>query len=174
MLKYGLIECFSPVIKVDIGENKFYKLYRSTNQNVKTVDQRNTPSHVTASFLVPVQIVVETIEVHLNIVPNILKLYRKSGRTICFKFNRMKLFSINCQSWKTAKSGFNDVVDSYGVDVLCLTETFENGKEPVTFRQLSKICKPRKNSYGGVAILYKDDENGVIMERKQELELDTV
>ena len=86
----------------------------------------------------------------------------------------MKLFSINCQSWKTAKSGFNDVVDSYGVDLLRLTETFENGKEPVTFTQLSKICKLRKDSYGGVAILYKDDENGVIMERKQELELDTV
>ena len=55
-----------------------------------------------------------------------------------------------------------------------MTETFKNGKEPVTFRQWSKISKPRKDGYGQVAILYKDDENGVILERKQELELDTV
>ena len=71
----------------------------------------------------------------------------------------MKIFSINCQSWKTAKSDFNEIVDSYGGDVLCLTETFENGKEPVTFRQWSKISKPRKDGYGGVEILYKDDED---------------
>ena len=87
---------------------------------------------------------------------------------------QMKLFSINCQSWKTAKSGFSDVVDSYGIDVLCLTETFESAREPVTFRKWSKISKSRKDGYGGVAILYKDDENGVIIERKKELELDTV
>ena len=146
----------------------------STNQSVKTVDQRNIPSHASVHPLVPVETVVVTIEVHLKIVPSILKLYRNSEKIIFFKFVNMKIFSINCQSWKTAKSDFNEIVDSYGVDVLCLTETFENGKEPVTFRQWSKISKSRKDGYGGVAILYKDDEDGVIMERKQDLELDTV
>ena len=41
-------------------------------------------------------------------------------------------------------------------------------------KKWSKISKPRKDGYGCVAILYKDDENGVIIERKKELELDTV
>lgn len=86
----------------------------------------------------------------------------------------MKIFSINCQSRKTAKSSFSEVVDGYNVDLLCLTETFETEREPVTFWQWSKISKPRKDGYGGVAVLYKDDDNGVILERKRELEQDGV
>ena len=82
----------------------------------------------------------------------------------------MKLFSINCQSWKTAKSDFGEIVDNYNIDVLCLTETFESYKEPVSFRQWSKLSKPRKDGYGGVAVLYKDSDDGVILERKQDLE----
>ena len=86
----------------------------------------------------------------------------------------MKIFSINCQSWKTAKQGFNEIVDNYGIDVLCLTETFETNKEPVTFRQWSKISKPRSDGYGGVAILYKDSEDGLVFERKENLEEDGI
>ena len=86
----------------------------------------------------------------------------------------MKLFSINCQSYRTAKSNFSEIVDNYGIDVLCLTETFENEREPVQFRQWSKLSKPRKDGYGGVAVLYKDDEDGVIMERKEDLEKEGV
>ena len=85
-------------------------------------------------------------------------------------FNKMKLFSINCQSWKTAKSDFGEIVDNYNIDVLFLTETFESYKEPVSFRQWSKLSKPRKDGYGGVAVLYKDSDDGVILERKQDLE----
>ena len=86
----------------------------------------------------------------------------------------MKIFSINCQSWKTAKSGFGEIVDNYNIDILCLTETFETAKEPVTFRQWSKISKPRGDGYGGVAILYKDNEDGVVLERKLDLEEDGI
>ena len=81
----------------------------------------------------------------------------------------MKIFSINCQSWKTAKSNFGEIVDNYNIDVLCLTETFETVKEPVSFRQWSKISKPRKDGYGGVAILYKDSDTGVILEIKKRI-----
>ena len=80
----------------------------------------------------------------------------------------MKIFSINCQSWKTAKSNFGEIVDNYNIDVLCLTEAFETVKEPVIFRQWTKISKSRSDGYGGVAILYKDNEDGVVLERKQE------
>ena len=69
----------------------------------------------------------------------------------------MNLFLINCQSYRTAKSSYNEIVDSYEIDVLCLTETFETDREPVHFRQWSKISKPRKVGYWGVAVLYKDN-----------------
>ena len=61
----------------------------------------------------------------------------------------MKIFSINCQSWKTAKSCFGEIVDNYSIDILCLTETFETDREPVAFRKWTKISKPRKDGYGG-------------------------
>ena len=141
--------------------------------DVKIVDQRNTAQQESVHYQVSVLTVVVITKAHQNIVQIILKSCRNSGKITCFNL-KMKLFSINCQSWKTAKSGFSDVVDSYGIDVLCLTETFESAREPVTFRKWSKISKPRKDGYRGVAILYKDDENGVIIERKKELELDTV
>ena len=142
-------------------------------QGVKIVDQRTIPQQESVHYQVSAPTVAVFIKAHLNIAQIILKSCRNLERIVCFSLE-MKLFSINCQSWKTAKSDFSEVVDSYGVDVLCLTETFESAREPVTFRKWSKISKPRKDGYGGVAILYKDDENGVIIERKQELELDTV
>ena len=140
---------------------------------MKIVDQRNTAQQESVHYQVSVPTVVVITKAHQNIVQIILKSCRNLGKTTCFNL-KMKLFSINCQFWKTTKSGFSYVVDSYGIDVLCLTETFESAREPVTFRKWSKISKPRKDGYGGVAILYKDDENGVIIERKKELELDTV
>ena len=99
---------------------------------------------------------------------NTLRLYKEYRKIKCY--NKMKIFSINCQSWKTAKSNFGEIVDNYNIDVLCLTETFETVKEPVSFRQWSKISKPRKDGYGGVAVLYKDSDTGVILERKRDLE----
>ena len=88
--------------------------------------------------------------------------------------DQLVIFPFNCQSYRTAKSNLNAIVDNCEVDILCLTETFENEREPVRFRQWSKLSKPRKDGYGGVAVLYKDDENGIIMKRKQELERDGV
>lgn len=86
----------------------------------------------------------------------------------------MKILQINCQSWKTAKYSIGNIVDNCDIDLLCLSETFESEKEPVKFRNWSKLSKPRKDGYGGVAILYKDSEDGLIVERKQELEEESV
>ena len=60
----------------------------------------------------------------------------------------MKILSINCQSWKTAKADIEHIVDNYCVDILCLTETFESEKEPVTFMNWSKVSKCRKGGGG--------------------------
>ena len=119
-----------------------------------------------------VSFVVENTEVLQIHVPNTLRLYKEYRKIKCY--NKMKLFSIICQSWKTAKSNFGEIVDNYNLDVLCLTETFETVKEPISFRQWSKISKPRKDCYGGVAILYKDSDNGVILERKGDSEDENV
>lgn len=54
--------------------------------------------------------------------------------------------------------------------MLCLTETFESLQEPVKFRNWSKLGRARDDGYGGVAILYKDDEDGVYINRRTELE----
>ena len=47
---------------------------------------------------------------------------------------------------------------------------FESQKEPVSFWQWLKLSKPQKHGYSGVAVLYKDGGNGVILELKQDLE----
>ena len=67
-----------------------------------------------------------------------------------------------------------EIVNDHDIDMLCLTETFETPKEPVTFRKWMKISKPRVDGYGGVAILYRDDEDSMIVERKRDLEMDGV
>ena len=107
---------------------------------VRTADRKTTSLLVIAENRVHAQIVVENIKAHLIHVLNILKFYRGYVKIRCFK--KMKIFSIYCQSWKTAKSGFGETVDNYNIDVLCLTETSETDREPVTYRKWSKISKP--------------------------------
>ena len=107
-------------------------------------------------------------KVRLTHVPNTWRLYKEYRKIKCF--NKMKIFSINCQSWKTAKSDFGEIVDNYTIDVLCLTETFESYKEPVSFRQWSKLSKPQKDGYGGLLYYIKIVIMVFFLERKQDLE----
>ena len=158
---FRVVRCFSCHRYNHISENC---PNRSNCENCGSEDHTFT---VNVIDRVIVSTVVENTKVHLTHVPNTWRLYKEYRKIKCF--NIVKLFSINCQSWKTAKSDFGEIVDNYNIDVLCLTETFESYKEPVSFRQWSKLSKPRKDGYGGVAILYKDSDNGVILERKQDL-----
>ena len=105
--------------------------------HVKTVDQKSTPILVNTNCRVSVQIVREITRAHQSYVLNTLKYWKESERITCV--SSMKLFSINCQSWRTAKSNFSSIVDTYEIDILCLTETFENEWEPVQFRQWSRL-----------------------------------
>ena len=139
---------------------------------VKIVDHWSIHTQETVNYKVLVQIVVGNIKAHQIYAQNTLTYYKTLEKTKCVK--KMKIFSVNCQSWKTAKGNFYSIVDDYDIDVLCLTETFESVKEPVKFKQWCKVSRPRKDGYGGVAILYRDDENGVIIQRKQALERDDV
>ena len=73
-------------------------------------------------------------------------------------------------SWSYPLTISRELVDNYNIDVLCLTETFESYQEPVLFWAWSKLSKPQKDCYDGVAVLYKNCDNGVILVRKQDLE----
>lgn len=112
-----------------------------SKEGVKTVAQKVIHTQVSVGCNVIVRTAVGTIEAHQSFIQNTLKSYKEFIRTI--SFNTMKTFTINCQSWKTAKCSFGNIVDNYGIDMLCLTETFENERESVTFR--SKISTPRKD-----------------------------
>ena len=83
----------------------------------------------------------------------------------------MRLLSLNCQSWATAKSSVNSLVSNYNLDILCLSETWEKDTNPVNFRSWSSFSKPRKNNegHGGVAIICKPSEDFYIT-RRQDLE----
>lgn len=87
----------------------------------------------------------------------------------------MRLLSLNCQSWSTAKSSVNSIVSNYNLDILCLSETWEKDSHPVSFHSWSSISKPRKNNegHGGVAILSKPSEDFYIT-RRQDLEIDNL
>ena len=153
-------------------------LKRNLSANIfdswKAVSRHVKITHIqdSANYRVAVQTARVVTKVHQNFAQNTYSYLKLSGKIICAK--KMKLFSINCQSYRTAKSNFNTIVDNYEIDILCLTETFESQIEPVHFRQWSKLSKPRKDGYGGVSILYRDDENRIVMERKQDLERDEV
>ncbi len=67
----------------------------------------------------------------------------------------MKIFFINCQSFRTAQ-GLSDIIDKYDVDIMCLNETFENSKNVVSFKDWTTYSSPRPNqSRGGTAICVK-------------------
>jgi hypothetical protein len=53
---------------------------------------------------------------------------------------KMRIFFINCQSFKTAY-GLSDTIEKYDIDVLCLNETFEKDKNRVFYKDW-KIYSP--------------------------------
>ena len=68
----------------------------------------------------------------------------------------MKFLSLNCQSFKTAKRDISNLIETYNLDILCLTETWESNSEKVNLSNWQVLSKPRKqNAHGGVAILRK-------------------
>ena len=72
----------------------------------------------------------------------------------------MKLLSLNCQSFKTAKSDTFTLDDNYNLDILCLTETWENDKEKLKFKNWKVYSKARKSdNHGGVAVICKPSQN---------------
>ena len=86
----------------------------------------------------------------------------------------MKFLSLNCQSFKTAKRDISNLIETYNLDILCLTETWESNSEKVNLSNWQVLSKPRKqNAHGGVAILSKQTDKFIIL-RKPELEKDEV
>ena len=86
----------------------------------------------------------------------------------------MKLLSLNCQSFSTAKHDLLNLVETYEIDILCLSETWEKNNEKLSFKNWKVLSRPRlTNNHGGVAICAKQSENFMI-ERLRNLERNDV
>ena len=80
-------------------------------------------------------------------------------------FVTMKLLSLNCKSWNTAKDSIKSLVSNYNLDLICLSETWEKENKPLQFGSWLVISKPRDNNsgHGGVAILCKTSDEFFIV-----------
>jgi len=65
----------------------------------------------------------------------------------------MKILSLNCQCYKTVKSDLVNLISDYNVDIICLTETWENDNSEVSLNNFTCVSKRRTDGRGGVAIL---------------------
>ena len=76
-------------------------------------------------------------------------LYRKDSNHMTI----IKFLLLNAQSFNTAKYDVLDSVNKYDIDFLCLNETWEEKKKPISFQNWRTISKPRHNGiHGGVAL----------------------
>lgn len=79
----------------------------------------------------------------------------------------MKIVSLNCQSWTTAKDSVKSLVSNYNLDLICLSETWEKDNRSVHFGSWPVLSKPRINNsgHGGVAIVCKPSDEFFITRR---------
>ena len=84
---------------------------------------------------------------------------------------KMKILSLNCQSWNTAKDSVKSIVLNYNLDLVCLSETWEKDNKPLHFGSWHILSKPRSNNsgHGGVAIICKPSDEFFIA-RQTDLE----
>jgi hypothetical protein len=117
------------------------------------------------------QTVVVTTKLHITDAQYFWNYGTDCGFNVSFNRTSMKLLSLNCQSWNTAKTSVNSVVDENDIDILCLSETWESKTKPVKFRNWPAICRPRTgdDNHGGVAILYKPTDY-IFVQRRVDLE----
>ena len=86
----------------------------------------------------------------------------------------MKFLSLNCQSFNTAKKDIFSLGNKYNLDFLCLSETWEQESDKISFQSWQILTKPRKQDHhGGVAILNKHSEKFIVT-RNIELERNDV
>ena len=72
------------------------------------------------------------------------------------------------------KKNLENLCQSYSLDILCLTETWESGKSKVGLKKYITLSRPRgRDNHGGVACLYRQS-NQYILQRKSDLEMDNL
>ena len=85
----------------------------------------------------------------------------------------LRILSLNCQSWNTAKRGISRLLDFYKIGIFCLSETWETELNPVKFRNWGVFSKSRADGHGGVAIMCKPSEQFMV-QRLEAYEVDGV
>ena len=100
-------------------------------------------------------IVGDNTKLHLVLAQHFYQNSKKINFRTFYKRN-MKLLSLNCQSYNTAKKDIYNIVDTYNFDILCLSETWETEKEKVNFKNWTIHSKARKSDkHGGVEVICK-------------------
>ena len=118
-------------------------------------------------------IVGDNTRLHLVLAQSFYQNSKKINFRTFYKRN-MKLLSLNCQSYNTAKKDIYNIVDTYNFDILCLSETWETEKEKVNFKNWTIHSKARKSdNHGGVAVICKPSQN-FISQRITEYETEDV
>ena len=174
--KNGVLKLFAVIIAIGLATSVKSAPTRPDVEfvPVKNILRQSVPTQ--ASVL----IVKETIQPHQNIAQYTSKCSSYKDLVCCANHRKrnsfiMRLLSLNCQSWSTAKSSVTSITSNYNLDILCLSETWEKDTCPIHFKSWSTFSKPRKNNegHGGVAILSKASEDFYI-KRRQDLEKDNV
>ena len=173
--KNGLLRLFGVIIAIGLAT---YEKSVATSPNVESVLVKS----IQRQSVLPqrgVQTVKETIQLHRNTALSISKCTNYKDLVYFAnslkEITTMRLLSLNCQSWSTAKPSVNSLISNYNLDILCLSETWEKDSSPVQFQSWTSFSKPRKNNegHGGVAILSKPSEDHYIT-RRQDLEKDNL
>ncbi|CAG2203499.1 unnamed protein product [Mytilus edulis] len=82
----------------------------------------------------------------------------------------MKILFLNTQSFKTA-TGLKELCEKYNVDILCINESFESEKNPLSYGDWKPITSPRPNKARGGSAIFLKPSNHFIGQRQEHLEL---
>ena len=100
--------------------------------------------------------VVQIAQVNIRVLPSSVQyFFNMPVNTDHQQSSNLRILTLNCHSWNTAKRGIGNLLDFYKIGIFCLSETWESDTNPVNFRNWSVFSKSRKDGHGGVAVLCK-------------------
>ena len=124
------------------------------------IAQHQFVAQIVEDLIAPVHLSVQHSEKFLEREELVL-LYRKDSNYMTI----MKFLLLNAESFNTAKYDVLDIVNKYDIDFLCLNETWEEKKKPISFQIWKTLSKPRHNGiHGGVAIFINPKKSTCITE----------
>ncbi|VDI76309.1 Hypothetical predicted protein [Mytilus galloprovincialis] len=171
-------------IKVEKKRNiKFIRCYncqclghpanQCQDKNIVTTVDQIPAQKLSVQSQLPVETVNKIINRHrLTVQPSFALSTNINLKTVSnhiYIFN-MKILFLNTQSFKTA-TGLKEICEKYNVDILCINESFESEKNPLSFGDWKPITSPRPNKARGGSAIFLKPSNHFIGQRQEHLEL---